>query len=154
MPQDLTELPETAKFEIGGWGIIIREHKVVNLKGLFGCIMYITGDQNHDRDTLTRFEEYGISYEAAVEYCIKELECSTIILAEALFWNYHIHEIEKISKIPNNLAMKIIAEQFIEKIRSCDNWGELYDEMCDTSQFTKDMKKRVLGEIEQQCLRV
>ena len=40
-----------------------------------------------------------------------------------------------------------IAELYVEKIRGCDDWQELYDEMHPSSRFYKDMHNYLVGEL-------
>ena len=162
MPQSLTQMPKEASFVIRGWPIRIRDHEVVSDDGLFGEIMHMVKRPNTDRRVLARLEEHKINYETAIEYCARELENNTVILANIINWYYNMGDIEKASwQYNRNIILdfskmdagRAIASQFIEKIRSCENWQELYDEMHLTSKFSKDMKKKIIREIKQ-CRKV
>ena len=163
MPQSLIRMPETADIPVFKWRIIIRNHKVVSRDGLIGRIVRFASDSDSRGDTLSEFEKYGVSFEAAIEYCAAELEHDSKLLTDVIYWSYGIREIRD-EIIQNNWKLivdlskrdagKAIASQYIEKIRSCDNWQQLLDEMKQTSRFTKDMKKIVKMEIEKTCRRV
>ena len=151
MAQDLTQLPETADFKIGMWPITIRNHKVTDENAMFGSIIWIVNRTDLGRDVLNKFEKHGISYEAVIECCAKELEENPKVLDFFIKWMYVIRN----SKEPTvgfskSKRGRFIADQLVEKIRSCDNWGELYDEMQMTSKFQKDMKNRIILELKEQ----
>ena len=194
MPQSLIHLPKDAEFEIGGWDIIIRNHKIVNSDSLFLLITNMIGMDDSNRDTLYQFEKHGISYEAAIEYCVHELDNQVDLLRILIFWNYDYPKIEEIDAyaILNRDSAKLvdfdtgnpvdhlirggqttvserhrqilslfsksvegrnIANMFIEKIRSCNNWGELYDELHPQNKFNKDVGRRISAGLKQ-CLKV
>ena len=162
MPQSLTQLPKKAGFYIVGWDIIIRNHRVTGM-GLFWDIMRIIRGVNSDRQTLTEFEKHGISFEAAIECCASEMEHDVNMLTN-IMWHGDILESvfgttqmldtrSKCEDFSKSMAGRKIAEIYIEKIRICDNWGELYDEFHYTSEFIKDIKNRIVEELKQ-CRRV
>ena len=181
MPQSLTQLPETAEFEIGGWCLVIRDHKVVSDGGLWEFINHVVN--NIRGQSLYQFEKHGISFEAAIEYCAYEYENYAEPLTNLIFWQYNIESyktdiirqyltlrnypfgqyniesyktdsrgscLQNIDDFSKSNAGRKIAAQYIEKIRSCDNWGDLYDEMRLTSRFNKDVKNRIIQELEEQ----
>ena len=190
MPQSLIQLPSTAKFMIGGWIVEIRNHKIVNSLGLFGVIVSIIRDSDSDRKsgadkniaeqilasimpdsnsdirTLYEFEEYGISWEMAVEQCVTELEEDALIFARIIAHG-HFNVLDSFTeKIPytvveNNwvrlknfsksVTGRAVVDQLVEKIRSCENWEELYDEMQMTSRFQRDIKSKMADEIKKQA---
>ena len=148
--------------KIGGWSIHIDDHEVVGVDGLFGNIMYIIIYKYSSWKTMADFENHGISFEAAVEECVRELENKYIL---AIISNYLCDFREIVSDAKKNLKdMRInfsrsktaqdIADQFVEKIRSCENWQELYAELHPTSKFNKEMRRRAIMEIKQLCLRI
>ena len=160
MPQSLIQLPETASFEIRGWDIIIRNHEITDCFGLFGLIFRIANGHRTGRNILFEFEKHKISFEAAIECCAYELENTTDVLASAMNWRYYsygdfdqICKTDAIFAFTKSDAGRIIAGQFVEKIRSCDNWKELYDEMHQTSRFQHDMVSRMIKWVKQ-CPRV
>ena len=163
MPQSITQLPKTAEFHIGSCPVTIRDHRVITRGGLTGYIMDIVNKTDTDRNQLYEFEKYGISYEAAIECCAQELEYDTMTLAKAIY-NYLDREgipyfdehnyPEAGLRFSECVTGRKIAEQFIEMIRSCDNWEDLYQEMQLTSRFHKDMKGRIKAEVKQQCHKV
>ena len=155
MTQSLTQLPKDATFRIAGWTIIIRNHEVMYIHGLIGEMMNIIHVGESDRDTLYQFEKHGISFEMAIEYCAKELEENSDVLK--LFISRYYDMCDSISLdvgFSKSDAGRIIAGQFVEKIRSCDNWEELYNELHLTSMFQKEMKNKIKREMEQQCRKV
>ena len=148
MPQSLIRLPETAAFVICGLPMWIEDHKIVETRScafLFSNIMDIIKNEKSDIHTLREFEKYGISFEAAIECCVYELEHDTDVFAYVLAGKYKHWKIppKSIEKSEINLsksaAGRMLADQFIEKIRSCNDWGELYEELHPTSKFCVDM---------------
>ena len=159
MVQNLVMLPKKAEFSIDGWTIEIRNHKVKGTMGLFGKIMAIILDSESNRESLAEFEKHKISYEAVIEYCAHELECNIPVLAQ--FIKRYVEEefmhpvtvkniLPKTFVFSKSAAGRVIADQFVEKIRSCDNWEQLYDEMQQTSKFCKDIQKRIIKEVKEQ----
>ena len=164
MGQSLIQMPKEAKFEIAGWPIRIRRYMATNVDGLSGRIWHIIQDGDSDRQSLYQFEKRGVSFEAAIECCVSEMEHDGNMLTN-IIWHgnilksvFHPSQMlntrSKCKDFSESMAGRKIAEQFIEKIRSCDNWGELYDEMQMTSKFNQDMKNRIIYELEQQCRKV
>ena len=163
MPQDLTQLPKTADVDIAGCDIHIHNHKVVTADGLFGPIMYIVTWSDLPKNELVKFEKHGISYEAAIECCVLNLEKDAEVLTDLIYHDYDMKRVSKNGTDSNwndlhifskSVAGRIIAGQFVEKIRSCDNWEELYNELHLTSKFSTDMKNKIKREMEQQCRKV
>ena len=162
MPQSLTLLPKTADIPFGLFDISIREHRAVNAGRLLGGTVDIITHGDSDRESLEEFEKHGISFEAAIEYYVWELEKNSYVFAYLIdrYYDdtgYRKVDVEKEYKFFMNStssdAGKKIADQLVEKIRSCENWGELYDEMHMNNRFQKDMKDRILGELKQ-CRRI
>ena len=153
MQQSLTRLPQTAEFKIGGIFITIKNHKVTNDYGLLSRIMDVIPDSKSDRNTLYQFEKNGISYEMGVECCAEELENNKDVLARFItrctdFENHGIHiSHQAILDFSKSDAGKMIAEQYIEKIRNCDDWGEFYEQIHLQSKFQKEMGCRIRDEI-------
>ena len=160
MPQSLTQLPKDADFRVLGWEIQTRNHRIINCAhGLWGVIIDIIRDSDSSMDTLYQFEKQGISWEMAVECFAHELEYHDTALSDTICWCYDNLEIkkmftektlERIDGFSESAAGRKIAEQFIEKIRNCDDWEELYDEMQMTGKFRKDMKRRIKRELKKQ----
>ena len=158
MPQNLIQLPKEADFLICGWNIIIQNHMVAEYTPLLGCIMNIVNDSTSQKDILCQFEKHGISFEAAIECCCGELEENDIkVFAKVIrdnviyAWMMPNYRVDWNSRMDfaKSLEGRKIASQFIEKIRSCGNWGELYAELQYTSKFSKDMKNRIKEEMKQ-----
>ena len=149
MGQSLTRLPKEAEFEIDGWPIEIHNHCIAHEDGLTGNIMSIILKPDSDRNTLKQFEKYGISFEMVIEKCVYELEYNTTILT---FYITGINEDNesywgKVNQFSASDAGRRIAGQVIEKIRSCDDWGMLYDELHFSSRFQKEIKKKIEKEM-------
>ena len=159
MPQSLIQLPKIADFEIGMCPVIIRSNKVIQIGGLMGNILYIIQNAESDRNILYQFEEHGISFETAIEECARELEYDIETLGNFIYWNMNYiqvsagmttnKDLDIIYKFAESEAGKKIAAQFIEKIRGCNNWEEIYDELHQKSSFQKEMKNRIQTEIKQ-----
>ena len=150
MPQSLTQMPKEADFQIGKWPIEIRNHRVTGT-GLFCRIMRLIDDHPSYGNTLYQFEKHGICYEVAIEECARELEGDTKIFEHFIVWQCDIADLDdQTVNFSESTAGRKIAEQYIEKIRSCDNWGELYEEMHHTSKFCQDMKGRIFKEVNEQ----
>ena len=162
MPQSLTRLPQTADFKMERYPIRIRDHEVENwgVRGLLGKIMRVISHSDSNKETLCQFEKHGISFEMVIEYCACELEYNTDILADIMYGHYYdddvlnekgvILDLESIHIFSKSEAGRIIAGQFVEKIRNCGDWEELYDEMQMTGKFRKDMKRRIKRELKKQ----
>ena len=170
MPQSLTQLPETADLQIDEWPICIRDHKVLDDDGLFGEIMGIVNSLYVDRNELKQLEEHGISFEAAIECCAGELGGNEKIHGWRLlrFINWHPEDMEECHtsyrimdkygdaltlNFSNSTAGRRIADEIVEEIRQCENWGELYDKLHMTSRFQKDINNKIRRKMEQ-CLKV
>ena len=167
MPQSLTQLPKTANIKIGRTHTTIFNHRVVRSMfsgGLFISIMYITDDSDLSNQELHLFEKRGISFEMAIEECARELEHDVGVL-EDIIWYKNIPKFmrttgmtvtrSKCEDFSKSAPGRKIAEMYIEKIRSCENWSELYDAICFENQFQKDMRKTMISEMgQQQCRKV
>ena len=159
MPQSLIQLPKEAKFKINGWNVIIHNHKVENSgTGIFYLIISTIQGSTSDLLTLTSFEKHGVGYESAIEYCAHELEHDVDTLAYVILLNRPIrskktnvvkNQCDLVFKFSKSVRGRAIASQYVEKIRSCSNWEDLYDEMQLTSKFQKEMWNRITREIKQ-----
>ena len=157
MPQSLTQLPKKMEFAIAGWDITIEDHKIVDNNGLLNSIMHAVDDPGSDRNILYEFEKHGVSFEMVIEYCVWEIENDEDILADVMWYMNVIMELihtiiginmwSECRNFSKSVKGREISEQYTEKIRSCNNWEELYDEMQQTSKFHRDMKKRMNKEI-------
>ena len=148
MPQSLTGLPETANIMIGGYVITIRNHGIRGSRSLFENIMTVVyNNSNENREILVEFEKYKVSYEAVIERCAMEIEKDTAVLVNVVFYdedeNQLLHDAwGGLLKFSKSDAGRVMAGQLIDKIRDCNNWGELYDEMQMTSKFKKEIRRR------------
>ena len=155
MPENLLQLPATAKFMIGQRNIAIRDHRVLQIDGLFGRILSIINDSNSNMETLLEFEGHKINFETAIEECAYELQVHAQILMDVIWWHYDsASEHDACLDFSAGDRGRMIADIFIEKIRSCDDWQDLYEEMQLTSKFNRDMRNMVETELEQQCPKV
>ena len=158
MPQSLTQLPKKMEFAIAGWDITIRDHVVVKANHLFGVIIDIASDTRVSRGIFTEFEKHGISFEMVIEECARELEHDANVLAEIIRWEYLAlkkimldgKRMNLIRVFSNGVAGRKIAAQYIKKIRSCNDWEELYDTLKIPNEFHKRMRRKVIREIRQQ----
>ena len=151
MPQNLIQLPKEAEFEIAGWPVIIHNYKVPDDDSMFGSIIWVVNKIDPGRKILNKFEKHGVSFEAAIECCIKELEVDAGMLVFFFKWMYKIRNSKELAVgFSKSKGGKLIADQYMEKIRSCNNWEELYDELHHTSKFQKDMKNRIIPELKEQ----
>ena len=158
MAQSLIQLPKDADFKIGKYRIGIKDHEIVNVTGLFGAVIGIIKDMPSHREILRQFEKYGISFEAAIERQIHEMEHNADILSDAI-WRHSLFEEMEYKfgerrwdvclKFSKSRAGRNIAELFIEKIRSCENWEELYDELKLTSVFQMEIRRMVIKGMKQ-----
>ena len=144
--QEIVQLVKEADFWIGESQITIKNHKVIDFHGLLSTIIGITAE--HDRNTLSRFEDHGISLEAVIECCVDEVENNPAKLSRIIIWKYgdiyYNDEImNKTLAFMKSDAGIIFAEQLIEKIRDCKNWADMYDLIQKDSKFHKDMKKTI-----------
>ena len=156
MPQSLTRLPKEASFKFYWHTITIQNHRVVYMGGFFGIIVDTIQSIDSSSQSLYQLEKHGISFEMAIEYCAHEFEHDISVLAYNI-GNYGMPAIMKFDSnhdgwIPllnfsESKKGRAIAEQFIEKIRSCSNWKELCDELCKKSEFSKNLKKQLSGEV-------
>ena len=159
MPQSLTQLPKTADIVIGECKTIIRNHMPHKNHNLTVKITDIIRWSPYNRELLAEFEKYGVSFEAAIEYCVHELEDDLWdTVGRLIYWNYNLKKIYGIGidkewniilSFSKSAAGRKIAEMYIEKFRNCNSWEELYIELHMTSKFQQDMKSRVIREIEQ-----
>ena len=162
MTQTLIRMPQTADVEILGWHVTVWKHRVV-FGDLWSKIIGIIMESKSNRETLYEFEKHGITFEAVIEYCAKKFEDDFEVL-ENIIWDQKMMKIAGTLNtgdrglIGRNFSKSVtgrkIAAQYTEKIRSCGNWEELYDEMQLSSQFQKNMKSRIIREIKQQCPKV
>ena len=148
MPQSLIQLPESADIEIVGWGVTIRDHKVVSWDGLFSHMVRLVRDYNRGIQDLVKFEKHGISFECAIEESVRELEQDIEAVARIL--SFCCFDTDACSRISKSKGGRNIADRYIEKIRNCENWGELYDEIHPSSKFSKDMRNRIIKEIKKE----
>ena len=162
MPQSLIRMPETAEFIICGWNITILNRKIEGSGGFPLRILCIIEDSFSDREILYQFEKHGINFEMMIEECAREFEHEVKVLAKIIDWQrdkmiaggLHVKKRRNdVNRFSKSVEGRLIADQYIEKIRSCNNWGELYDELNMQSKFQKDMKKRVKKEFVQ-CRKV
>ena len=164
MSQSLILFPKEAHLEIMGVSTGIRNHRVITRGGLTGFIIGVVWRPESRTELQVQFERQGISFEAAIEECARELEYDEKVLADLVI-NHYINRIKwggdvtemdryRINSFSESKTGRIIADQYIEKIRNCSNWGELHDEMQLTTKFHKDMKRRILKEVKQKCRKV
>ena len=162
MPQSLIQLPKDAEFEIEEWCIKIEDHQMMYGAGLFTVMMDIVKGGYSHRNTLYQFEKHGISFEAAIECCVRELEYDTDAFID--FIRQYCDGMKYMGSVADSLRGcgafseseigRKIATQFVEKIRSCDDWDEFCTEMSQKSKFITYIKKKIKEEMRQQCRKI
>ena len=155
MHQSLTRLPESLEFKIGVLQITIHNHQVM-YAGLLSAVIHIVLESKHDSQVLCQFEKYGISFESVVEYCSEELECDAKVLARIICLNYYENknrydpsqtDLLKIQMYSASEAGRKMADQHIDKIRSCDNWEDLYYKTHEISELCKKTNDEIFNEV-------
>ena len=155
--QEIAALPESADFYMCDIHVVIRNHKFDGSVGsFFETVMGIIQSEDSNIQTLSQFEDYGISFEGVIEYCAAELEdvpknfgayIWLYVIERSAFsmakYNTDLPTYENFSNSESGLAY---AQEFTNKIRNCKNWGELYDEMHPGSKFSIDIMCRILKE--------
>ena len=155
--QSIVGFPESAEIVICGWNIEIQDQKAANEGGLFWDIMAASRMPDCNRQSLSQFEKYNISFESVINYCAEELEENPETLADILFTHYKIRVImhkdiydrhNKFVSFSASPAGRYIADQYAEKIRDCDSWQELYDVAILTGVFQKKVRDTATRELE------
>ena len=163
MPQSLTRLPKEAEIGIGNWSVTIQDHKVVGDDGLTLKMIWIVNSPFAYRKTLSEFENWGVSFEAAVEWCAHELENNVKLVLNIIRRMMFLEAKTNLDKCNvDDVILEFsksgitgrIATLYVDKIRSCENWEELYDTLQQSSKFTKEMNDRIKEEVKLQCRRV
>ena len=158
MAQSIVELPESAMINADWLYLEIKDHKPANGAKLFGIIMSVVDSASSDKNTLPKLEGYGISFEALIEQCCKELEDGHQVLADVISWRYFNYKTkttdqnknwDKIHNFTKTPEGKMVTEQFAEKIRDCENWEELFYEMRTDSKFSQDIKNIIFRGMKQ-----
>ena len=158
MPQSLIQLPKEADIIIGECEVRIKNHKVDNSTSIMEVISDIVCSSPDNRNILSEFEKHGISFETAIENCVEDLEEKPYILGYITWHNLlYIHEKEEKMwnmrarglKFSESEAGRTVAGIYVEKIRSCNNWEELHDELNPNSKFSRDMAKHIKGIVKQ-----
>ena len=148
MTQGMEQLPCEADFRILGWCVKIKNHKVMNHFGLFGSMMDIAKDSHFGSQFLTEFEGNGITCKAAIQHSATELENNPEILAYLTLTHYCFWEIkedcsendwDEILNFSKSVEGRNIAGMISEKIKSCTNWQDVYDELRPKSAFNCGM---------------
>ena len=162
VPQNLIQLPKNAEIQILGWGIGIRNHAMISPFTLIESVIGIIQDVRSDWQSLCQLEKHGINFETAIECCIDELENRTDPLEHIISNYYNICEFKDDENVDvDNLvefskveAFRAATCQLVEKIRSCDDWQQLYEELHTSSTFQKGMKTRIIANMREQCHKV
>ena len=151
MTQSIAALPKDMGCEIMGWCLDIKDHTVLSVAGMSGMIFGIASETLSNGNTLNQMEKYGVSFECVIECCVQELEEDPYTLASIMHvhyvfgdiinddddsWNHFLN----FSKSPTG---RTIADMFIDKIRDCHNWEQLYDMTEPNSKFNTNAKKQI-----------
>ena len=146
MAQSLTRLPETATIHnVGGLDLVIKNHEVEQTTLLYWIMGTMAGENWNE--VVTQMEKSGISFEIAVETCVKELDTLNTLFAD-IVWeplNY-TKDWDEAFELSKSILGRKMAEQYIENIRRCDNWDDLNREMNPKSQFHKQIKNKIIIE--------
>ena len=169
MVQSLTMLPETAEIRLHGFTLKIQNHEIRKGISMAYFMMVATRHEHLWSEIIRDMERQKITYEAAVEQCVAEIESDHCILEAIFYWHYNIVKNAKFmaykakhgkrhddvtaitTRISKSPAGRIIATWFVEKIRSCENWQEFYTEMKRESDFNRYTKSWVMREAKKQC---
>ena len=136
MAQSLTQLPKDAEIGIDGVFIYIKNHEITHPGGLFEWLDRIVNSKNWN-EAVVQMEKHGISFEAAVERCVTEIEHGPGVIRNIIGgYNSLIRE-EWYSnaKFSKSDMGNTVSELLISKIRQCEGWDEYQDVMQKTSGF-------------------
>ena len=162
MPQSLTQLPKEIDVDIDHmWHVPIKNHLIERPDYLLYTVTCVIDSPRTDKNTLFQFEAFGVNYESFTVACSDILKNDPVgSLCRVLFFHYGM--CNYLTDMPNGQSErrhdlifrllksrlgKIYADILVEKIRSCDNWDDLYEEMHHTSKFHKYMRGRIEEEI-------
>ena len=161
MEQNLLNLPETAVISVDGVGTLfrIKNHKVAGVRGLFNTMSAVVHHGAWDK-AVSDMKSQGFTYESVIERCARELEGNSYVLADFMYGHYNFKRRGTIT-LPEKASIhdacldfsesvrgRMIADQIVEKIRDCNNWGELHQIMEKSGKFGTDMKRRIRKECE------
>ena len=135
----------------------VHNTRIESSHNLFDCIVGIIIDPRFDRQILYQLEEHGISFETVIEECARELEEDPEVFVWSKYrdrnsWFLGRKHTDRDTRLAfsKSVAGRKITEQIIEKIRSCADWSELYDEMQLTTKFNENVGKRINKELKEQ----
>ena len=157
MAQSIVQLPESAEIVICGWMIKIKNREVQSYYGLLFEIMQISRQMDLEKEYLSEFEGCGVSFEAVIEECIRELEEYPEALTGILYEHYGIIKIcdvtekdllDLLYEFSKSNTGRTLAEKFAAKIRSCENWKKLNNTVHEHGKFQKELKKTAIEEID------
>ena len=94
---------------------------------------------------VSELEKAGVSYEAAIEYCIGELEDNTEILERVMWWHYNIQlGIIERRRFSKSVAGRKIADYIIQDMRRCNNWKDLTETMKKSDSY-RHIRNQIMG---------
>ena len=154
MTQSMTRLPKSAEIQALGNTLVIKDHVITSEWNLIEWIFQVINYQDRDiwNNMVKDLDANKLSYEAAIECCAQEIEDDYDTFGNIIYCHYDIKKytcrdaeehLQAVLAGSHSQECIKISEQFMEKIRSCDNWGDLYDEMQSTSKFIENMKKQI-----------
>ena len=163
MVQSIARLPESAKGIFRYHHLEIKNHVVYTLYGLFFFTVLII--RNEDKKKIVDwFKSNHVSFEAVIEQCIQELEddhpAARLNMIEAHYPWSHSNELgffnveqwggawgKIISQFSKTSAGRWIADQYVEKLRTCRNWNMFTDTLDMKGVFQQEMKQKIREEI-------
>ena len=146
--QNIAGLPESATIHALGADLVIENHKIESGWNLLRWLKRVIETSKDDWNNLKAEMVYhDVSYEAAMEQCIMELENIHVgpLWIRSWYSSYDTQHGTRGEKLPvlDSLIDHEITDRFTDKIRDCTNWDELYGELHHKSRFSKDMKKQI-----------
>ena len=127
MAQEIAGLPESAEVDFDFWYFIIENHKVVNKSGMFRNIAGMFRDDDFT-EIVSKLKRQSIGIEAVIECFVTELEREgqsplSWIMFDAMSAKYKIKAVNVF--LSTERGVKFV-EEFVKKIRDCENWYKLF----------------------------
>ena len=142
MVQNIVQLPEYAKISIGEWTLTVTNHRVVSSWGLLHWLLQMIARDSWD-DAVEKLKNNGFSYEGTIEYCVAELETDTYTFLQIIYWYFEIKKKNDPHMFYTTEDSAAIVDEFIEKLRGCDDWIKLYDIMVPGGEFYKHIRDQI-----------
>ena len=154
MPQSMIQLPASVNIQTSGGVILsIKNQKISPLTtykygGLFGWALLIINYRDWVAMT-ENMEKHGLDYTTFIEECARELECNSNILARIITReSRECVDMSLSTEYSRTDKGRSAAGDIIKKIRECENWGDFKKEMHPKSRFRKNIRLRMMEEME------